>query len=242
MYMCKDRVALITGSSRGIGRGVAIALARSGASVAVNYISNKAAAEGVLEEIRSGGGRACVIQADVSDSREADRLVHETAGMFGDIDILVNNAGIAKPQSFEKVSESDWDEILRVNLKSVFLVTSAVLPGMRKRRWGRIVNVSSVAAHTGGLVSPQYTASKAGIIGLTRYYANVLVREGITVNAVAPALIETDMLKNTTIDPKRIPLGRFGTVDEVVSAVMFLVQNEFVTGQTIDINGGLYFH
>jgi 3-oxoacyl-[acyl-carrier protein] reductase len=113
---------------------------------------------------------------------------------------------------------------------------------MRKRKWGRIVNISSVAAHTGGLVSPQYTASKAGIIGLTRYYANVLVRERITVNAVAPALIETDMLKNTKIDPKLIPLGRFGTIDEVVSAVMFLVQNGFVTGQTIDVNGGLYFH
>ena len=171
-----------------------------------------------------------------------ERLVIESAHTFGDIDILINNAGIAKIQSFEKVSESDWDEIIRVNLKSVFLVTNAVLPAMRKRKWGRIVNISSVAAHTGGLVSPQYTASKAGIIGLTRYYANVLVRERITVNAVAPALIETDMLKNTKIDPKLIPLGRFGTIDEVVSAVMFLVQNGFVTGQTIDVNGGLYFH
>jgi 3-oxoacyl-[acyl-carrier protein] reductase len=118
----------------------------------------------------------------------------------------------------------------------------AVLPSMRKHRWGRIINVSSAAVHTGGLVSPQYTASKAGIIGLTRYYANVLVKEGITVNAVAPALIETDMLKNTKVDPKRIPMGRFGSIGEVVSAVMFLVQNEFVTGQTLDINGGLYFH
>jgi Dehydrogenases with different specificities (related to short-chain alcohol dehydrogenases) len=240
--MLKGKVALITGSSRGIGRGAAIELAKSGASVVINYIANKAAAESVLKEINSGGGRACIIQADVSKPGDVERLVTESARMFGDIDILINNAGIAKVQSFEKVSESDWDEIIRVNLKSVFLVTNAVLPAMRKRRWGRIVNISSVAAHTGGLVSPQYTASKAGIIGLTRYYANVLVRERITVNAVAPALIETDMLKNSKIDPKLIPLGRFGTIDEVVSAVMFLVQNEFVTGQTIDVNGGLYFH
>lgn len=240
--MLKGKVALITGSSRGIGRGAAIELAKSGASVVINYIADKAAAESVLKEINSGGGRACIIQADVSKPGDVERLVTESARMFGDIDILINNAGIAKVQSFEKVSESDWDEIIRVNLKSVFLVTNAVLPAMRKRRWGRIVNISSVAAHTGGLVSPQYTASKAGIIGLTRYYANVLVRERITVNAVAPALIETDMLKNSKIDPKLIPLGRFGTIDEVVSAVMFLVQNEFVTGQTIDVNGGLYFH
>jgi len=240
--MLKGKVALITGSSGGIGKGAAIELAKSGASVVINYIADKSAAESVLKEINSGGGRACIIQADVSKPGDVERLVIESAHTFGDIDILINNAGIAKIQSFEKVSESDWDEIIRVNLKSVFLVTNAVLPTMRKRRWGRIVNISSVAAHTGGLVSPQYTASKAGIIGLTRYYANVLVRERITVNAVAPALIETDMLKNTKIDPKLIPLGRFGTIDEVVSAVMFLVQNGFVTGQTIDVNGGLYFH
>jgi 3-oxoacyl-[acyl-carrier protein] reductase len=240
--MLKDKVALVTGSSRGIGRGAAVALAGSGVSVVINYVANRAAAESLLEEIRSNGGRACVVQADVSRPADVERLVKESVKAFGDIDILVNNAGIAKVQAFEKVSENDWDEILRVNLKSVFLMTNAVLPAMRKRGWGRIVNISSVAAHTGGLVSPQYTASKAGIIGLTRYYANVLVREGITVNAVAPALIETDMLKNTSVDPKRIPMGRFGAISEVVSAVMFLVQNDFVTGQTIDINGGLYFH
>jgi 3-oxoacyl-[acyl-carrier protein] reductase len=239
--MLKGKVALITGSSRGIGKGTALALAKAGAAVVINYIADKAAAQNVLAQVNAGGGRACIIQADVSKQADVERLVAESSRVFGDIDILINNAGIAKVQSFEKVSESDWDEIIRVNLKSVFLVTNAVVPAMRKRRWGRIVNISSVAAHTGGLVSPQYTASKAGIIGLTHYYANVLVREGITVNAVAPALIETDMLKNTTLDPKRIPLGRFGTVDEVVSAVMLLVQNGFVTGQTIDVNGGLYF-
>jgi 3-oxoacyl-[acyl-carrier protein] reductase len=240
--MLKDKVALVTGSSRGIGKGIAIELARSGASVIINYLNNKAAAEHVQEEIESFGGRSCIFRADVSDREDVEKLMKDSVNMFGDVNILVNNAGIAKVQSFDKVTETDWDEIIKVNLKSVFLVMQAVIPSMRNHRWGRIVNISSAAVHTGGLVSPQYTASKAGIIGLTRYYANVLVKEGITVNAVAPALIETDMLKNTKIDPKRIPVGRFGTIGEVVSAVMFLVQNEFVTGQTLDINGGLYFH
>ena len=240
--MLNDKVALVTGSSRGIGKGIAIELARSGASVIINYLNNKAAAEHVQEEIESFGGRSCIFRADVSEHGDVEKLLKDAVNMFGDVNILVNNAGIAKVQSFDKVSETDWDEIIKVNLKSVFLVMQAVIPSMRNHRWGRIVNISSAAVHTGGLVSPQYTASKSGIIGLTRYYANVLVKEGITVNAVAPALIETDMLKNTKVDPKRIPMGRFGTIGEVVSAVMFLVQNEFVTGQTLDINGGLYFH
>lgn len=240
--MLKDKVALVTGSSRGIGKGIAIEMARSGASVIINYLNNRDAAEQVKKEIESFGGRSCIYRADVSERGEVEKLMKDTVSTFGNVNILVNNAGIAKVQSFDMVSEADWDEIINVNLKSVFLVMQAVLPSMRKHRWGRIINVSSAAVHTGGLVSPQYTASKAGIIGLTRYYANVLVKEGITVNAVAPALIETDMLKNTKVDPKRIPMGRFGSIGEVVSAVMFLVQNEFVTGQTLDINGGLYFH
>jgi Dehydrogenases with different specificities (related to short-chain alcohol dehydrogenases) len=237
----KDKVALVTGSSRGIGRAAALELARSGASVIINYNSNKAAAESVLVDINSSGGKASVIQADVSEPKQVERLVKESTRIFGDISILVNNAGIAKIQPFEEVTESDWDEIIKVNLKSVFMMTRAVLPAMRKRRFGRIVNISSAAAHTGGLVSPQYTASKAGIIGLTRYYANALVKEGITVNAVAPGLIDTDILNNTAFDPKRIPMERFGNVDEVASAVLFLVQNGFVTGQTVNVNGGLYY-
>ncbi len=238
----KDKVALVTGGSRGIGRGAAIELARSGASVIINYNSNKAAAESALVEINQRDGKACIIKADVSEPGEVEGLLKESERIFGDIDILVNNAGIAKVQSFENVTESDWDEIIKVNLKSVFLMTRAVLPAMRKKRFGRIVNISSAAAHTGGVVSPQYTASKAGIIGLTRYYANALVKEGITVNAVAPGLIDTDILKGSAFDPKKVPVGRFGKVDEVASAVLFLVQNEFVTGQTIDVNGGAYFH
>ncbi len=239
--MLRDKVALVTGGSRGIGKGISIELARSGVAVIINYMTHSDAAKGVLEEIESFGGKGCIVQADVSEKGEVDRLIKESMHAFGDISILVNNAGIAKVQTFDNVSDKDWDDIIKINLKSVFLMTQAVLPAMRRSRWGRIVNMSSVAARTGGIVSPQYTASKAGILGLTRYYANVLVKEGITVNAVAPALIDTDMLKNTSFDPKRIPVGRFGHVDEVVSAVMFLIRNAYVTGQTLDINGGLYF-
>jgi len=239
--MFKNKVAVVTGSSRGIGKGIAIGLARSGASVVINCRSNRAAAEQVLEEIKSFGGEAGIVQADVSERMEVGKLVNDSWKMFGDINILVNNAGVAHFQPIDAVTEEDWDETLRVNLKSVFLVTQAVLPAMRKNRWGRIINISSVAARTGGIVSPQYTASKAGIIGLTRYYANALVREGITVNAVAPSLIETDMIKGAALDPNRIPAGRFGTVEEVASAVLFLAGNEFVTGQTLDLNGGMTF-
>ncbi len=241
----KDKVALVTGSSRGIGRGAAIELARSGASVIINYNSSKAAAESALVEINSGGGKACIVKADVSEPGDVERLMNESKRIFGDITILVNNAGIAKVQLFENVTENDWDEIIKANLKSVFLMTRAVLPAMRKLRWGRIVNISSLAARTGGAVSPQYTASKAGILGLTRFYAKALMKEGITVNAVAPGLIDTDILKNSPgnpFNPNQVPLGRFGNVDEIASAVLFLVQNEFVTGQTIDVNGGAYFH
>jgi 3-oxoacyl-[acyl-carrier protein] reductase len=160
---------------------------------------------------------------------------------LGPVDILVNNAGIARFQNVEATTEADWDEILAVNLKSVFLVTQAVLPGMRRRRWGRIINISSGAAKTGGGVGLHYTASKAGIEGLTRAYASRLVKEGITVTAVAPSLIGTDMIPDEESRRKLIPLGRLGRADEVAEAVIFLAGNEYVTGQIIALNGGMYF-
>jgi 3-oxoacyl-[acyl-carrier protein] reductase len=153
----------------------------------------------------------------------------------------VNNAGIARHQKVEDTTESDWDEILAVNLKSVFLVTQAVLPGMRQRQWGRIINISSGAAQTGGIVGLHYTASKAGIEGLTRAYASRLVKEGITVNAVAPSLIKTDMMPDAESRRKLIPLGRLGRPEEVAEAVIFLAGNGYMTGQTISLNGGSYF-
>ena len=232
------RVALVTGASRGIGRAIAIALARAGADVAINYRSHAAGAEEARAE---AGGRAIAVQADVADASAVARLVQTVEASLGPIGILVNNAGITRPQPIAEITEADWDDILRVNLKSCFLVTQAVLPGMRARRWGRIINVSSVAAQTGGLVGPHYAASKAGMHGLTHYYAAHLATEGIRVNAIAPALIETDMVRaNPAATPARIPVGRFGTVDEVAEVAVMLAGNDYITGQTINVNGGWY--
>ena len=160
---------------------------------------------------------------------------------LGSANILVNNAGIARPKKIEDITETDWDELVDVNLKSAFLVTQAVLPKMRSARWGRIINVSSVAAQIGGVVGPHYAASKAGMIGLTHSYAHLLAKEGITVNTVAPALIETEMVtSNLNAKPDLIPVGRFGDVDEVAQVVVMLATNRYITGQTINVNGGWY--
>jgi len=239
--MLTGRVALVTGASRGIGRAVALALARAGADVAVNYRSAADAAREVESQIAALGGRAVAIQADVSSAADVARLVGTVEERLGGIDILVNNAGIARPQPLTEITEQDWDELIAVNLKSCFLVTQAVLPGMRARRWGRIVNISSVAAHVGGVVGPHYAASKAGMLGLTHSYAALLAQEGITANAISPALIETDMVRNNlNATPARIPVGRFGEVDEVASVVVMLAENAYITGQTIHVNGGWY--
>jgi 3-oxoacyl-[acyl-carrier protein] reductase len=235
------RIALVTGSSRGIGRAIAIALAEVGANVVVNYLTRSDEANKVCAEIKNHG-RVCVtIAADVSVASEASRLVKTAEDSLGPISILVNNAGIAKPQSLEAITEQSWDETLTINLKSYFLVTQAVLPGMRAQQWGRIINLSSGAAQIGGIVGPHYAASKAGILGLTRSYASLLVREGITVNAIAPALIRTEMLSsNPKARPDLIPLGRFGTVEEVADVAVMLACNGYITGQTIHVNGGVY--
>ena len=241
MENLKNRVALVTGGSRGIGAGIAVALARAGADVAVNYRQRADAANTVCAEITALGRKALAVQADVSVAAEVKRMVAEIETRLGPVDILVNNAGIAHPRKLEEIAEAEWDETLTVNLKSVFLVTQAVVGGMRKRKWGRIINLSSVAAHTGGAVGPHYTASKAGIIGLTHSCAASLVREGITVNAIAPALIETEMVtKNMNVSPALIPMGHFGAVVDVASVAVMLATNGYMTGQTILVNGGLY--
>jgi 3-oxoacyl-[acyl-carrier protein] reductase len=191
----------------------------------------------VEAEVR-GLGRGCrLVQADVARAAEIERLSREA----GRVDVLVNNAGIARPQPIEEITEADWDDVVDTNLKSCFLLTQAVLPGMRERRWGRVVNVSSVAAQVGGVVGPHYAASKAGMHGLTHFYASRLAKEGITVNAIAPALIDTDMVRaNLNAKSERIPVGRFGEVDEVASVAVMLARNPYVTGQTIHVNGGWY--
>jgi 3-oxoacyl-[acyl-carrier protein] reductase len=237
----KGRVALVTGGSRGIGRAIALALARAGADVAVNFRSREAEAGETAFEIIELGRRAITVQADVSKSEEIDRLLTAVEAQLGGVEILVNNAGIAKPQRIEEITERDFDELIAVNLKSCFLLTQAVLPGMRSRGWGRIINVSSIAAQLGGTVGPHYAASKAGMLGLTHSLAPLVAREGVTVNAIAPALIETEMVAmNPRARSDLIPIGRFGTADEVASVAVLLAQNGFITGQTINVNGGWY--
>src|SRR6267142_1222196 len=237
-----NHIALVTGASRGIGKSVALALAAEGADIAINYRKESAAAESVAAEIKKLGRRAIVVQADVSESAEVDRLFTEIEESLGTVDILVNNAGIGRAISPAEITEADWHQTIRINLTSVFLVTQRALPNMRAKKWGRIINLSSVAAQYGGIVGPHYSASKAGILGLTRSYAYQLAKEGITVNAIAPALIETDMLAGLpALTPDRIPVGYVGSVDECARIAVLLAQSNFITGQTINPNGGVYF-
>jgi 3-oxoacyl-[acyl-carrier protein] reductase len=234
-------VALVTGASRGIGAAVALTLAELGAAVAVNYRERADDAEAVVAKIKSSGGRAIAVAADDSQSAAVAGMVERIARELGPIDILVNNAGIAIVRGVDELSESDFDRTLLVNLKSAFLCTQAVLPGMRIRKWGRIVNITSGAARGAGAIGPHYNASKAGMEGLTRGYAARLVKEGITVNNVAPSLIETDMMKGRTDLARNIPLGRMGQPQEVAQAVAMVLGNEYMTGQTIILNGGMAF-
>ena len=235
------KVALVTGGGRGIGRGIALKLAGAGCNVAVNYHQRQDDAEAVAREIQSIGRRSAVIQADVSRSADVTRLVRTAEEQIGPIDILVNNAGKILIQSIEQTREEDWNDILAVNLTSCFLVTQAVLPGMRARRWGRIINLTSVAGQAGSVMGVHYPAAKAGVIGLTRSYARMLAKEGITVNAISPALVVTEMVtSNPIIKPEMIPIGRFGEVDEVADVALMLAGNAYITGQTLGVNGGLY--
>ena len=244
MLDLQNRVALVTGGSRGIGRAIALALAAAGAAVAVNYRERVEEAQAVAEGIRQGGGRAAIFGADVSLRVAVQSMVHDIEIELGPIDILVNNAGMAAARGLDDITEEDFDHTLAVNLKSSFLCTQAVLPGMRARRWGRIVNISSIGARIGsGSVSIAYAAAKAGIEGLTRGYALRLAPEGVLVNAVAPGLVDTEMGKPLIEAgvPARIPVGRPGTGEEIAQAVLLLIGNAYMTGQTIAVNGGSLF-
>jgi 3-oxoacyl-[acyl-carrier protein] reductase len=244
MIDLQNRVALVTGGSRGIGKAIALALAAAGAAVAVNYRERVEEAEAVAAAIRQGGGRAAIFGADVSLRIAVQSMAHDIEAELGPIDILVNNAGMAAARGLEDITEEDFDHALAVNLKSAFLCTQAVLPGMRARRWGRIVNLSSIGARMGaGSVSIAYAAAKAGIEGLTRGYALRLASEGVSVNAVAPGLIDTEMGKPLIAAGvvARIPAGRPGTGEEIAQAVLLIVGNAYMTGQTIAVNGGTLF-
>jgi 3-oxoacyl-[acyl-carrier protein] reductase len=240
MSELNNRVALVTGGSRGIGKAIALTLAKAGAAIAVNYRERGDDAAAVVEAIHKTGRRAAAIKADVSLGAAVRSMVYEVEERLGPIDILVNNAGMAAFRDLDNITENDFDRTIAVNLKSAFLCTQAVLPGMRARRWGRIVNISSIAARGAGGVSVVYNASKAGMEGLTRGYAARLASDGVTVNAVAPGLIDTEMGK-PLIEAgiaARIPVGRVGTGDEIAQAVLMVVGNGYMTGQTVAVNGG----
>lgn len=231
------RKAIVTGGTRGIGHAIVLALKNMGCSVAATYVGNDEAAAKFKEETGVN-----VYKWDVGDYEACKAGVAEIEAAQGSTDILVNNAGITRPQPLEQIREEDWDELIAVNLKSAFLATQRVLPGMRARRWGRIINVSSVAAQTGGVVGPHYAASKAGMQGLTHFYAALLACEGITVNSIAPALVATEMVtSNPRARKDLIPAGRFGRVEEVAEVAVMLAANGYITGQTFNVNGGWYF-
>ena len=231
--------ALVTGAGSGIGAATAIALANAGVrvSIAGRRIDALKATAAAL-----GKHAGAVVSIDVTGEAAVTKGIAQIAAEAGPIDILVNNAGIAIVRGVDDLTEEDFDRTITVNLKSAFLCTQAVLPMMRTRKWGRIVNISSGAARGAGAIGPHYNASKAAVEGLTRGYAARLVKEGITVNAVAPSLIETDMMKGQSSLVSRIPVGRFGTVEEVAQAVMLLVNNPYMTGQTIAMSGGMAFN
>lgn len=236
------KVALVTGGSRGIGRAIAIALSEAGADVAVNFKDNKPAASEVVSTIVKSRRRAIAVSADVSVPGEVVSMVDTVNKELGEVEILVNNAGVARARKIEDVDLALFDEALNVNLRSAFLVTTAVLAAMRRKKWGRLIFISSTAANVGGVVGPHYAASKAGMIGLMHSYASNLVKEGITANVISPALVETDMVRSDLrITPDRIPVGRFGRVEEVADVAVMLARNSYITGQSINVNGGAYF-
>jgi 3-oxoacyl-[acyl-carrier protein] reductase len=236
------RVALVTGGSRGIGAAIALALGQAGANVAINFNESGAAAQKVANTVEALGRRAIAIGADVSKSDLVAGMIGKIECALGPIDILINNAGIGHICSIDNLSEAEWDETIAVNLKSTFLCTQATYLSMRAKRWGRIVNITSGAARGGGGIGVHYNASKAGMEGLTRGYASQLAKDGITVNAVAPSLIKTDMLPTSLEEAaNRVPVGRAGKPEEVALVVLMVIANPYQTGQTIQVNGGLSF-
>ncbi|MGQ9585688.1 MAG: SDR family NAD(P)-dependent oxidoreductase [Anaerolineae bacterium] len=243
------KVALVTGASRGIGAGTAQALARHGADVAVNYLRSAERAEEVCTHIRSLGGRAHAVWADVTDSRAVARMVEEVERVLGPIHILVNNAGHNPVHPLLETREADWDWVLNLNLKAYFLCTRAVLPGMLERGEGRIINISSISGQRGGLsCDTDYSAAKAGILGFTRALARWAAPRGVLVNAVAPGYIETEHLRETVSHERlarrieEIPVGRLGTPQEVGEVVAFLAGPgaTYIVGEVISVNGGLH--
>lgn len=237
-----DRVALVTGASGGIGAAVARRLAAANVAVAAGYGRTAGAARHLVQEIIAAGGRAQAVGADLAHPKAAADLVDAVERTLGPVDILISNAGVGRPGGIEEVDVAAWDEHMAVNLRAPFLLAQRVLPAMVERRYGRVVFVSSVAAFTGGIVGPHYAASKAGLLGLTHFLASRLAPNGVTVNAVAPALIEdTGMLPGSDEELRaRVPVGRLGRPEEVAEVIFTLVSNGYLTNQTVSIDGGMY--
>jgi len=243
----KGKVSLVTGSSRGIGRAIALALAEAGSDVVVNYVSNQDAAELVVDKIRSMGRRAVAYRANVSQKDQTDAMVDQAEEAFGTIQILVNNAGITRDRSFMKLSREQWHEVLLVNLDGPFNLTSRLLPNMVESKWGRMINISSIVAQMGNFGQANYAVAKGGLIAFTKTLAREVAKKGVTVNAIAPGYIDTDMTavvseEGLEIVRKLTPMGRLGTPEEVAVAARFLAdpQSSFITGQVINVNGGMY--
>lgn len=240
------KIALVTGASRGIGRAVAIELAKEGAAVAINYAGNKAAAEEVQSIITEMGGKAMIIQADVSDEKAATDMVEEVIKQFGGIDILVNNAGITRDGLFIRMKEEDWNAVINTNLTGIFNCTKVAAKYMMKKRAGKIINMSSVSGIMGNAGQTNYAAAKAGVIGFTKSLAREMAGRGITVNAVAPGFIATDMTAAMTEKAQEhvlasIPLGKMGEPKNIADAVVFLASDKasYITGQVIHVDGGM---
>jgi len=242
-----DRIALVTGGSRGIGRAVSLRLAALGCVVYVNYVSRPEAAEETRKIIIDNGGRAEIIGFDVADSNAVQEAIKRIKDQHGGVDILVNNAGITRDGLMARMKESDWDAVLDTNLKGAFLCAKAVAKDMMKKKWGRIVNISSVSGYAGNGGQVNYSAAKAGLAGFSRSMAREYASRNITVNCVAPGYIETEMTEQLGPEVQNqikaeIPLGMFGSVEDIAGAVAYLVSDDgrYVTGQTIHVNGGMY--
>ena len=245
--MLKDKVALVTGASRGIGKAIALSLASQGAKVAINYSSSDTAALEVCETIRKNGGTVEIFKAQINVEEEVEAMFSSIEEKLGSVDILVNNAGITKDNLLMRMKTQEWDSVIDVNLKGAFLCTRRALKGMMKARYGKIINISSVVGFSGNAGQFNYSATKAGIVGMTKSAALELASRGIRVNAVAPGFIETDMTASLTDDVKaaymeKIPLKSLGKAEDIAQAVIYLASpmSDYMTGQTLHLNGGLY--
>ncbi|GIN57546.1 3-oxoacyl-[acyl-carrier-protein] reductase [Lederbergia ruris] len=243
----ENKVAIVTGASRGIGKEIALTLAKEGANIVVNYSGNEEKAKETMDEILALGRKAIIYQCNVSDPTSVQSMIKETIQQFDKVDILVNNAGITRDNLLMRMKESEWDDVLDTNLKGVFNCTKSVSRQMMKQRYGRIINISSVVGSSGNPGQANYSAAKAGVIGLTKTTALELAARGITVNVIAPGFITTDMTEKLPEDAKaamlkQIPLGTFGEPKDIASLTVYLASDDakYITGQTIHVNGGMY--